>query len=112
VTFNVDRAIDERKPLLSLFVAEIAVERGVAWDALGKYTERGSEQHIGWHFNWGDPQQPVKYASVAEYRVQNLDPDVIRKRIDQGPRPRCCSSPPRTSPCATSTASGSRAPAT
>ena len=83
----VDRAIDQRKPLFSVFVASVTDNKWIAWDSVGKYVSSAdADRYVGWHFNLGDPAHPVKFATAAEYRQQNFDKDLLQKRLDDGPQ--------------------------
>ncbi len=83
----VDRAIDQRKPLFSVFVVSAKDNKWIAWDSVGKYVSSADgDRYVGWHFNQGDPAHPVKFATAAEYRQQNFDKDLLQKRLDDGPQ--------------------------
>ncbi|HEV3006905.1 MAG TPA: hypothetical protein VGX78_20710, partial [Pirellulales bacterium] len=71
------QATDQRFPLFSLFsMGKTAPERlgqdsldWVGWSPLGAYDASGPaiEERIGWHFNTGLPDAPVRFALAAEY---------------------------------------------
>jgi WD40 repeat protein len=72
---TVGQAIDERKPLLSLFVtrgARAADHHWLGWTPHGPYeaSDPRAEQYLGWHFNTGDRQAPTRFARAGEYRKQ------------------------------------------
>ena len=77
------RAIDDRKPLFSLFLIRSATDEGedwIGWNPLGPYesSSRDAERHIGWHFNTGDPSAPARFASANEYRDAYYTPRVLK----------------------------------
>lgn len=94
VTLTVGQAIDERKPLFSLFV--VPGRDGHTWDwigwhPLGFYDARGgeTEQRLGWHFNTGQPDSPARFAAAGEYREQNYTRDLLKTLLaDRQPPPR------------------------
>ncbi len=73
----VDQAIDERKPLFSLFFPDAQAPAWIGWHPVGKYDARGrdAELSLGWHFNTGDPDIPTRFAATGEYRRQNFAPE-------------------------------------
>jgi WD40 repeat protein len=68
VTLPVSRAVEERKPLFSLFLP-----RGggwLGWSPLGFYDASGpeAEKLLGWHTNTGQGTAPVAFARLEMYR--------------------------------------------
>lgn len=72
VRLIVGQATDERLPLFSFY----AVERRpggpidwLGWAPWGAYEGSGSEieRRIGWHFNTGQPDEPVRFALAPQY---------------------------------------------
>src|SRR5262249_14236708 len=69
----VSQGADERKPLFSLFVmpGRTGKEREwIGWHPLGPYDASSlrAEEHLGWHFNTGDPKKPAPFALAGEHR--------------------------------------------
>lgn len=88
VTLVVGQAVDERKPLLSLFVAKNEDEgvepSWIAWNPLGPYDSSGQEAErlLGWHFNTGDPDSPTRFAQAdqfLEFRREGLVGDLLER---------------------------------
>lgn len=82
----VEQAIDEAKPLFSLFVAPSERQNEwewIGWHPLGNFDFRGDrvERHVGWHFNTGNPQSPASFATVHEYRDKFVLPDLLQSLI-------------------------------
>jgi hypothetical protein len=72
VELTVAQAVDERKPLVSLFVARGAEQQEsgwIAWNPLGPYDSSGQdvERLIGWHFNTGEPSSPTRFAQADQF---------------------------------------------
>jgi WD40 repeat protein len=73
VTVRVEQAIDERKPLFSLFFDyDAATDRRswIGWSPFGPFesSDRLIEKLVGWHFNPRRPEEPVRFADLGEYR--------------------------------------------
>lgn len=87
-SLTLDRAVDERKPSLWLFVAE---ENGkgardwIGWDVLGRFESSGrsAEDLIGWHFNREDEGAPTAFAWAGEYAEGNRRRDLLSKFLNQ-----------------------------
>lgn len=89
VAILVGQAIDERKPILSLFLTrpDAAGQREwVGWTPLGPYeaSSRGAERLIGWHFNTGRPEMPTSFALADQYRDTYYRPGILRDVIAAG----------------------------
>lgn len=88
VVLVVGQGIDERKPLLSLFLTrgQGAQRRWIGWNPVGPYdcSDRDAEKLLGWHENTGKPEAPVRFATAAEYRDKNHKPNILRYLIEQG----------------------------
>ncbi len=87
MTCPVDQAIDEAKPLFTLFV--IPSENGpewewIGWNPLGFFDSRGDriDQWLGWHFNTGEPERPATFAVVGEYRDKFFNRGMLQKLIE------------------------------
>ncbi|MGZ3302728.1 MAG: WD40 repeat domain-containing protein, partial [Isosphaeraceae bacterium] len=74
VRIKLERAIAERKPLVSLFFAPQAAAgqppRWLAWTPLGSYdlSDPALENFLGWHFNIEQTDAPTRFAEAAKYR--------------------------------------------
>lgn len=93
VAMTVGRAIDERKPLFTLFFApalagDPKLGNWVGWDPLGNYDVGGeiAEGYIGWHFNTGKLDAPTRFAGADQYREQNHVEGLLRKHVEEGPQ--------------------------
>jgi len=89
VPLLVGQAIDERKPILSLFLTrpDAAGQREwVGWTPLGPYeaSSRAAERLIGWHFNTGRPEMPTSFALADQYRDTYYRPGILRDVIAAG----------------------------
>jgi WD40 repeat protein len=89
VALVADQGIDERKPLLSLFVTQgdkPEVRQWVGWNPAGPYDFGGqdSERLLGWHKNTGQAEQPVAYALAGEYRKLHHKPKILTYLIAHG----------------------------
>ena len=81
VRIKLERAIAERKPLVSLFFMPGAAgptPRWLAWTPLGTYdlSEQALEEFLGWHFNTEQPDAPP------------VSPE--RRTIEDCSGPSCC----------------------
>jgi WD40 repeat protein len=96
-TLRLGQGIDERKPLLSLFVTRgagpgVGAWSWVGWNPLGPYeaSDPGAERRLGWHFNTGQPEMPVRFALADQYRKFRRDGllnDLIGKGVLTEPVP-------------------------
>jgi WD40 repeat protein len=73
VTLTIDRGIDGRKPLFSLFL--LGRETGmewVGWSPIGPYdaSSDAAEACVGWHTNTGNPAAPVEFVKAGEHRQE------------------------------------------
>jgi len=87
VTCPVGQAIDEVKPLFSLFVSPSANGREwqwIGWHPLGNFDSRGEEVDgwLGWQFNTGDLERPARYAAIGDYRDTFYRRDLLAQLID------------------------------
>jgi hypothetical protein len=78
----VGEAIDDRKPLFSLFLYPDERQTDwewIAWNPQGPYaaSSRAAERHLGWHFNTSDPSSPARFAAAEEYRETYLTPRLL-----------------------------------
>jgi len=89
VQLPVDQGIDERFPLLTLFVTQAAKpENGewIAWHPQGPYavSSEKAERYLGWHINTGKTDQPVDFAGAAKYRGDYYKPNILKELIAKG----------------------------
>jgi WD40 repeat protein len=87
----VGQGVDERKPLLSLFVtAEDRKTRRrewIGWSPVGPYDSSGreAERLVGWHVNTGETvRPPVRFALADQFRKDNYKPGILKKLADYG----------------------------
>ena len=88
VVLRVGQAIDERKPLLSLFLTrgDTPEQRAwIGWSPLGPYESSGrdAERLLGWHFNTGKAAAPTRFALADQYRRFHR-PGLLKDLIDGG----------------------------
>lgn len=98
VSQTLGQAIDERKPLFTLFLPEPTPgqPRGwLAWNPFGPYDRSGPdlESLFGWHFNQIDrPDEPAGFALAkehAQFRREGLLPVLIQEgRLPPPPEPK------------------------
>jgi hypothetical protein len=90
VALTLDQAIDERKPLLSLFVsaaADVANRQWIGWSPNGPYDAgdpAGAEKYIGWHRNTREAARPVSFSTAEGYRDEFLRPGLMRYLLATG----------------------------
>jgi WD40 repeat protein len=81
VKLPVERGVDERKPLFSLFLLHTpGLPEWVGWSPAGPYDASGpaAEARLGWHTNTGDPASPVAYTAAGEYRKVYYREGILR----------------------------------
>ena len=88
VVVPVGQGVDERKPLVSLFVFRTADGRRdwVAWNPNGPY-DTGTlkaERQFGWHLNPAEPGGPVVHAGANQYRAEFRKPGIVRHLLERG----------------------------
>jgi WD40 repeat protein len=89
VALPVGQGVDERKPLLSLFVTHagrVEDRAWVGWSPIGPYeaSDAGAERLIGWHFNTGEPGRPARFAAADQYRKTFYRPGVLNSLVAEG----------------------------
>jgi WD40 repeat protein len=89
VKLEVGQGIDERKPLLSLFIAREGKpeeREWVGWNPIGPYeaSNRKAERRLGWHFNTGKAESPTRFAFAQEYRNQYYREGLLKELIARG----------------------------
>lgn len=83
----VGQAIDEVKPLFSLFLTP-SKNKGdwewIGWHPLGNFDAHGDriEQLLGWHFNTGEPEHPARFAAIGEYRDAFYRFDLLKNLVE------------------------------
>ena len=100
ITLAVGQGIDERKPMLSLFVTlpdERQRRQWIAWTPLGPYEASGrdAERYLGWHFNTPDPASPTRFAAADEYRGAYYREGLVKELVEQGTLEERRPDPPR-----------------
>ena len=93
VSVTLGQAVDERKPLFSLFLTRPrgapTQDRGwIGWSPAGPYDSSGPdvEHLLGWHFNTGKLEAPTEFASAEEYRKFHRQ-GLLKELIDRGSLP-------------------------
>ncbi|MFN4258134.1 MAG: WD40 repeat domain-containing protein [Gemmataceae bacterium] len=88
IELPISQGIDERKPLLSLFVTRAADEkRGwIGWNPNGPYdvSDPQAETYLGWHFNTGQIKEPARFALADQYRKEYLKKDILKYLVARG----------------------------
>src|SRR5262249_14422458 len=82
-TLKLDATIDERKPLLSLFVRR---DRDwIGWSPSGWYESSGlkAEDYIGWHVGTGKEDRPIEFAVAKQYK-ELRKAGALRELLDSG----------------------------
>jgi WD40 repeat protein len=82
----VERGVDERKPLFSLFMTKTnGLPEWVGWSPAGPYdySNPEAEKHLGWHTNTGDPAAPVSFAPASAYRKDYFREGILRYLADE-----------------------------
>jgi WD40 repeat protein len=89
IDLRVSQAADERKPLLSVFVAAGTRDGTwdwVGWHPAGPYESSGveAERHLGWHFNTGNAEAPTRFALADQYRKTYYRADLVKDLLAAG----------------------------
>lgn len=90
VALVADQAIDERKPLFSLFITTgetVAFRQWIGWSPLGPYDANDAEKadsYIGWHRNTGGPGGPVSFSQAGQYRARFYTPGLLESLLEAG----------------------------
>lgn len=103
VKLSIGQGIDERKPLLSLFIARDGKpeeREWIGWNPIGPYDASGrkAERHLGWHFNTGQADGPTRFAFADEYRKDYHREGLLKELIAQGEFQRMPPAPPPPPP--------------
>ena len=87
-TLTVGQAVDERKPLCSLFFNsdDNRSWSWAAWSPLGPFetSDENIEHQIGWHFNPQKPDVPATFDDIGKYRTEFFGNGLLPKLIKQG----------------------------
>src|SRR5438477_2394974 len=80
VSLPLEQGVDERKPLVSLFVTRDRTPEWIAWTPLGPYDASGrdAERYLGWHFNPARLGEAVRFASADAYRERLHKPGLLK----------------------------------
>jgi WD40 repeat protein len=82
VELDVGQGVDDRRPLLSLFVTPGPNDtwQWIAWTPIGPYDSSGRavERYLGWHFNPRRLEEPVRFAEAGEYRKKLYKPGLLK----------------------------------
>jgi hypothetical protein len=89
VAVKLSHAIDDCKPLLTLFITradESAAREWVGWNPHGHYdaSDRKTERLIGWHFNTGQPDAPAEFALADQYRGDYYREGILKHLVAEG----------------------------
>jgi WD40 repeat protein len=85
----VDQGIDERFPLVTLFITQAAKPEDcewIAWHPQGPYvvSSEKAERYLGWHINTGNADKPAEFAGAAKYKDKYLKPNILKELIARG----------------------------
>ena len=103
VKLDVGQGIDERKPLLSLFISRDGKPQErewIGWNPIGPYDASGrkAERHLGWHFNTGQAKSPTRFALADQYRNDYYREGLLKDLIARGEFQRVPPAPPLPPP--------------
>jgi WD40 repeat protein len=103
VKLGMGQGIDERKPLLSLFIARDGKpeeREWIGWNPVGPYEASGrqAERHLGWHFNTGQAKSPTRFALADQYRNDYYREGLLKDLIARGEFQRVPPAPPLPPP--------------
>ncbi len=89
---KVEQAVDERKPLFTLFFNEDKPAQKwswLSWTPTGPFdsSDQEVEQYVGWHFNTKQENQPATFAEIGQYRQQNWGKGLLKTLIGTGAVP-------------------------
>ncbi|HET6329016.1 MAG TPA: hypothetical protein VFG04_30305 [Planctomycetaceae bacterium] len=90
-TLTVGQAIDQRKPLCSLYcvLKKDAEPLWICWHPLGAFDSSSplAEKYLAWYFNTGDPSMPTRVADVSAYRETYFTRDLLKALFESGKVP-------------------------
>lgn len=89
VTLRLGQAVDERKPLFTVFITRgrtAADREWLGWSPIGPYdsSDRKTERLIGWHINTGNPARPTSFATAEQYRKELYRPGILKNLVARG----------------------------
>ena len=87
---KVQQAIDERKPLFTLFFQEgNAAWSWIGWHPTGPFqsSDKQIETLVGWHFNSGNAAAPPAFADIGKYHKKNFGKGLFQQLIQSGKVP-------------------------
>jgi WD40 repeat protein len=89
VKVPVSQAAQERTPLLVLFVTQRDKGNGrewLAWNPVGPYDSSTPRmaRAFGWHFNSGNPREPVQFTPADEDRAQERREGLLKHLLARG----------------------------
>lgn len=89
VTVTLGQAIDERKPLFTLFFEDDPATgrtSWIGWSPIGPFesSDRIVERLVGWHFNPLQPNAPVRFADLGEYREDFFGRGLLSALVETG----------------------------
>jgi WD40 repeat protein len=84
IKLTLDQAIDERKPLLSLFITRDS--DWIGWSPTGPYESSGmkAEGYLGWHIGTDKPDRPTTFALAKEYHKEYHQPGALSELYATG----------------------------
>lgn len=92
VAVVVEQAVDERKPLFTLFQAargKSEVPSWIAWNPQGPFTSSDAlvESSVGWHFNTDRADAAPEFAELGKYRATYFGQGLLKALIETGAVP-------------------------
>ena len=89
---TVQQAVDERKPLFTLFFNKGQVAKDwswIGWTPTGPFdsSDEQIEKLVGWHFNPADPNAPSTFAEIGEYRKDHYKKGLLKTLIEPAQPP-------------------------
>lgn len=88
IPLQVEQGVDDRKPVLSVFVAPGDEEepRWIAWTPFGPFDSSGpdAERYVGWHLNPSRIGEPARFADIGQYRKEFFRPQLLPLLLASG----------------------------
>jgi WD40 repeat protein len=90
IRLETGQGIDDRKPLLSLFLADLGgtAPEWIAWTTSGPYdaSSKKIEDFVGWHFNpkRDRPRDPATFAELKSYSQAFYEPKLLQPLLTRG----------------------------
>jgi WD40 repeat protein len=84
LTLRLTQAIDEHKPLFSVFVT--GQRDWIGWSPSGPYEASGkrAENYLGWHIGTDKPDRPTAFGLANQYRKEYETPGALRELLATG----------------------------